>query len=94
MFISAASYREKCNLLEYILLWCVSFGCWELSCNSDHAGKEKKTLPEVLLLSHGICVADKQENVCSASCCKAVVKQQVVSETELSCCSLYFKAKT
>lgn len=35
----------------------------------------KKTLPEVLLLSHGICVADKQENVCSAFCCKAIVKQ-------------------
>lgn len=46
-----------------------------------------------MLLSHSICVADKQENVCSASCCKAIVKQQVVSKTELRCCSLYFKAK-
>lgn len=74
VFILATSYREKYSLLEYNLLWYASLHYWELCCNSDHANKEKKTLPEVLL-SYGICIADKQENICSTSCCKAIMKQ-------------------
>lgn len=56
--------------------------------------KEKGTTWNIAVVTrHLFMLPINRKNVCSAPYSKAIVKQYAVSETELSGCILYFKAK-